>query len=161
MIDIRYKERVLAVCVGAIAIAFSDDFKGDQHDEDEDVGAVKWDDHMQGVLDVVSSPFGLFDAVFNHCDRLARFVFERATAAPEVRLLIALARLHIFLLSDELTVHSDLRTFVLKLLRLELVHHQSLGQERVSNLGSHVFKVDQDWHHVDDQVAANCAHNTQ
>ena len=109
------------MCVGAIA--FSDDSKGHKHDEDEDVGAVKWDDHMQGVLDVVSSPFSLFNAFFNHCNRLARLIFERATAAPEIsRLMIALARLHIFLLSDEFTVYSDLRTFVIKLLSLELVH---------------------------------------
>ena len=111
---------MLAVCVGATAI--SDDLKGDKHDKDEDVGAVKRDDHMQRVLDVVSSPFGLFNAFFNHCNRLARFVLECATAAPEIRLLIVLARLHIFLLSDEIIVYCDLRTFVIKLLRLEFIH---------------------------------------
>ena len=69
MIDIRLKESVSSMC--RCYRAFSDNLKGDKHDEDEDVGAVNRDDHMQSVLDVVSSPFGLFNAFFNQCDRLA------------------------------------------------------------------------------------------
>ena len=69
MIDIRLKESVSSMC--RCYRAFSDNLKGDKHDEDEDVGAVNRDDHMQSVLDVVSSPFGLFNALFNHRNRLA------------------------------------------------------------------------------------------
>ena len=125
-----------------------------EHNVDEDVGAVDRNRHVECILDVIATPLGLFNARLQLLDGIGRFVFEHTLGAEVSR---AFARLKVFLPAEEVSFNDDLRTLVVEGLRLELVLNQCFGKQRVRDLSPHVFEVDEDGQHVNDEVPADCA----
>ena len=103
--------------------------KSGDHDENEDIRAVNWDEHVQRVRDVVSAPLLLHLCLLDLLNGLIRLVLKCCVAIAEAaQPIIALSGLHVPLLSNLLVSQHDLGTLIFARLNFELVLNQSLCQ---------------------------------
>ena len=133
----------------------SDYMECSEHHDDKDVGAIEWDHHMDGVLEVISTPLSFLGSLLNRLNCVLRLLIK--FSAPSEVGDITQASLLIPLLSNKVIIDDDLRTPVVRCLRLILIHYEGLRQQGVGDLGPHMLQVNEDGQDVDDQVATNRA----
>ncbi len=114
---------------------------------DKDEGAIDGDYHVQGILDVVSTPLGLLNISFQSLNSVLWFLIliARPSKSGQTLLIVILASFKILLFAQKVFFKHNLGALIFESLSLEFVEDEGLSKEWIGDLGPHVFKVDKNW----------------